>query len=373
MTEASQNQTALGHFPLVSSNATPSVALTAIVRRLSTAQSVAEVVSIVTHAARTLVGADGVTFVFRDGDLCYYADEDAISPLWKGRRFPIDACISGWCMMERRPAVIPDIYQDARIPHDAYAPTFVHSLIMVPVRQDDPIAAMGAYWASSRHASSEEVERLQAVANAASMALAQVELREERSKKLLNSELHHRMRNQLSVIHAIVRHGLRDAPEQAEAISRRIGALARANGVLTSEAEPASNLRAVALLELEPFGKSRIDLEGDEVHLASDTARILSMVFHELATNAAKYGALTTANGRVSVKWTLHNDALAVRWEELGGPAVKPANTRGFGIGFMEHLLASVGGQLLTEWHGAGIAHEIGIPLPPHIGHAPTN
>jgi hypothetical protein len=61
----------------------------------------------------------------------------------------MSACISGWCMLERRAAVIPDVYQDDRIPQDAYRPTFVR-LAMVPVRQDDPIAAMGAYWATPR-------------------------------------------------------------------------------------------------------------------------------------------------------------------------------------------------------------------------------
>jgi GAF domain-containing protein len=130
---------------------------------------------IVTSAARTLLRADGITFVLREGENCYYAEEDAISPLWKGRRFPLDACISGWCMTERKSAVIPDIYQDNRIPHDAYRPTFVRSLAMVPVRQDDPIAAMGAYWASPVDILDPEVELFQSIANAASLAMAFVE------------------------------------------------------------------------------------------------------------------------------------------------------------------------------------------------------
>ena len=106
---------------------------------------------ITTQAARTLLQADGITFVLREGDLCYYAAEDAISPLWMGRRFPLDACISGWCMIEGKTAVIADIYQDPRIPHDAYRPTFVRSLAMVPVRLKDPVAAIGAYWSYKRN------------------------------------------------------------------------------------------------------------------------------------------------------------------------------------------------------------------------------
>src|SRR5258705_3687257 len=99
---------------------------------MSLAGDVATVQNIVRLAARQLTGADGATFVLRDGDRCFYADEDAIAPLWKGQRFPMSACISGWSMLNRRAAVIEDIYADARIPHDAYRPTFVHSLVIVP-------------------------------------------------------------------------------------------------------------------------------------------------------------------------------------------------------------------------------------------------
>src|SRR5688572_23173000 len=87
-----------------------------IIRDLSTAHTLDEVMRIVRTAARNLTGADGATFVLRDGDKCFYADEDAISPLWKGQRFPLETCISGWVMLNKTPAVIKDIYEDPRIP-----------------------------------------------------------------------------------------------------------------------------------------------------------------------------------------------------------------------------------------------------------------
>ncbi|MBL9038445.1 MAG: GAF domain-containing protein, partial [Archangium sp.] len=95
-----------------------------IIQELSLARSLESVMAIVRTAARQLTGADGATFVLRDGGNCYYADEDAISPLWKGRRFPLTACISGWAMLNKQSVAIEDIYLDARIPHDAYRPTF---------------------------------------------------------------------------------------------------------------------------------------------------------------------------------------------------------------------------------------------------------
>jgi GAF domain-containing protein len=82
---------------------------------------------------------------------CYYADEDAISPLWKGQRFPLSACISGWAIINRQSVVIEDIYADERIPHDAYRPTFVKSLAIVPIRTLEPmILAAGVVGRRSR-------------------------------------------------------------------------------------------------------------------------------------------------------------------------------------------------------------------------------
>jgi signal transduction histidine kinase len=146
------------------------------VTALASARDEAGVCNIVRRAARELTAADGVTFVLRKGNYCYYADEDAIAPLWKGRQFPIETCISGWAMIHRQHVVIPDIYSDDRIPHDAYRPTFVKSLMMVPVRREDPIAAIGAYWAAYHAATPAEIGVLQSLADAAALALCNVQL-----------------------------------------------------------------------------------------------------------------------------------------------------------------------------------------------------
>jgi putative nucleotidyltransferase with HDIG domain len=154
-------------------------ALVRAIQELSLARSLPEVQQIVRVAARRLTGADGATFVLRDGERCYYADEDAISPLWKGQRFPIETCISGWSMLNRRPAVIDDIYKDDRIPHDAYRATFVKSLAMVPIRTLDPIGAIGNYWADHHQPSGQEVELLQALADSTAVAIENVRMYEE--------------------------------------------------------------------------------------------------------------------------------------------------------------------------------------------------
>lgn len=146
--------------------------------RLFFARDLTAVVSVLRTAARRLTGADGVTIVLRDGDLCHYVEEDAISPLWKGQRFPMGTCISGWAMLTGQPAVIPDIYADPRIPHEAYRPTFVRSLVMVPVGAPDPIAAIGAYWATQHTPDAGTVTLLRAIARSAALALSNVRLLE---------------------------------------------------------------------------------------------------------------------------------------------------------------------------------------------------
>lgn len=154
------------------------------VQELSLARSHEHVRDVVKHAAREIMDAEGATFVLRDNGQCYYVDEDAISPLWKGSRFPLEACISGWAMINKQQVIIPDIYVDERIPHDAYRPTFVKSLLMTPIRKAEPIGAIGVYWASEREATVEETILMQALADSTSVALESIELFNELEQRV---------------------------------------------------------------------------------------------------------------------------------------------------------------------------------------------
>lgn len=134
---------------------------------LTTAQSTKDIERIVTVASRKLVNSDGCTFVLREGTQCYYIDEDAISTLWKGKRFPMNECISGWVMEHMQTAIIPDIYTDSRMPVDAYRTTFVKSLVMVPLNKANPMGAIGNYWANFYTPSDEEIRLIETLADAA--------------------------------------------------------------------------------------------------------------------------------------------------------------------------------------------------------------
>lgn len=162
--------------------------LVEVVQDISHARDLNSIADVVRHAARELTGADGATFILRDEDKCYYADEDAISPLWKGQRFPMKTCISGWVMINAKPVMIEDIYKDPRIPIDAYRPTFVKSLAMVPIRKDSPVGAIGNYWAKNRTPTAEELSILQALADVTAVAMENVELYMRLKQKMVALE-----------------------------------------------------------------------------------------------------------------------------------------------------------------------------------------
>ena len=155
-----------------------------VVQELSLARSLKEITAIVRVAARELTNADGATFVLREKDMCYYAEENAIQPLWQGKRFPINVCIGGWCMQHKQQVIIEDVYGDERIPFEAYQPTFIKSLVMVPIRKEEPIGAIGNYWATPHRATSEEVELIQALADTTSVAIENVRVYNELEQRV---------------------------------------------------------------------------------------------------------------------------------------------------------------------------------------------
>lgn len=174
----------LTSFDAIQLDENPLDTLMGAVEKLSGATDEAQVAAIVRGAARKLTGADGISVVLKKGDRVHYVDEDAVGPLWKGQDFPQEACISGWAIMNKQTVVIEDITGDPRIPLAAYQPTFVKSLAMAPVGLPEPIAAIGAYWATMRRPTDDEVSALETMARAASVALENVRLRRELSQAL---------------------------------------------------------------------------------------------------------------------------------------------------------------------------------------------
>ncbi|MDM7915182.1 MAG: ATP-binding protein, partial [Candidatus Eisenbacteria bacterium] len=156
-----------------------SVRLAEVSRRLSALLDLESIMGVVCRAARELTGCDAASFVLREGDTVRYAAEDSPSRLWKGRSFPIDACVSGWVIRHGTTAIVTDIESDPRIPIEEYRATFVRSAALAPIRPEDPLGALAIYWAVPRRATSTEIEVLIALADAAAIAVVNARLYEQ--------------------------------------------------------------------------------------------------------------------------------------------------------------------------------------------------
>jgi signal transduction histidine kinase len=256
-------------------------ALLAVAQELSRARDLPSVMAVVRRSARAILAADGVTFVLRDGEQVFYADEDAIAPLWKGRRFPANACVSGWAIANRQTVVIPDIYKDPRVPVTAYASTFVKSMLMVPIRAEDPIGAIGAYWATCRSATAREVAVLESLAGFAAVAVANAELNQRADEALAARD------QWLGMTSHELRTPLTPARLHVEAALRALAA-GREPGELVSKLERAlSSLDRLGrvverLLDYSRFSHHGVVLEPEPLDLSA-LAREMSEAFAEPA------------------------------------------------------------------------------------------
>lgn len=176
--------------PLALGEAALQMLLTAT-RDLSRARSLHEIVYIVKRAARRLTGADGAAIILREGAQVFYADEDAIGPLWKGRHFALNEDIAGWTMVNKKATIITDVTRDDRIALNLYRPTFVKSLLIVPVDRDHPVAALANYWGAERkHKPTPEEQRLlQTLADSTAVAIDNVRQLIERNCRLADATL----------------------------------------------------------------------------------------------------------------------------------------------------------------------------------------
>jgi len=161
--------------------------LVAAAQELARARSLQDILDVVRITGRQLAGADGATFVLKDGDKCFYVDESAIGPLWKGLRFPLENCVSGWVMNNNKPVAIEDIYKDHRVPIDAYRPTFVKSMMMVAVG-NPAVGAIGNYWSTEHQATEQEISILQSLADTVAVAMENVKYYQKLQDKIKSLE-----------------------------------------------------------------------------------------------------------------------------------------------------------------------------------------
>ena len=198
--------------------------------------------------------------------------------------------------------------------------------------------------------------------------------RAEEHQSVLIRELHHRIKNTLATVQAIMESTARSSPTTDDfrtAFSGRIQSLANAHSILTDAVYQAVPLKDLLRAELNAHDEGaarRVTLTGPDVSISSDITVPLGMAVHELSTNAAKHGALSVPAGTVEVIWSVQIEAggntLVIQWIERDGPPVAPPARRGFGSKLLEHLLTSqVGGQTTLEYKPEGLYARIVIPL----------
>ncbi|CAL74442.1 conserved hypothetical protein; putative membrane protein [Bradyrhizobium sp. ORS 278] len=190
-------------------------------------------------------------------------------------------------------------------------------------------------------------------------------IEEEQYRKLLVDELHHRLKNKTSTIHAVLHQVLHDQPQVWGRIDQRIRALATADDLIARADGQGCDLKDLLMSELGPYGHVRFELNGDSLFLPAKLAVSLALIFHELATNAGKYGAFASPRGFLQVSWTMQDDRLKLTWDEAEGPALGEIGKPGFGTKLLKAALSSFDGRTETTYLATGIHCTMQCRVPP--------
>jgi two-component sensor histidine kinase len=197
----------------------------------------------------------------------------------------------------------------------------------------------------------------------------------EQRQRLLFDELNHRVKNTLAIVQSLAQHTQRSKPDPRDftrAFGERIMSLSRAHDLLTRTAWQGAPLQQVVSAVLEPFTAyaGRIDVSGAAVELPASITITLALMLNELATNAAKFGALSTDAGRVEISWTTTGasggEGLAVDlvWQERNGPHVLPPKHRGFGSRLLAASAQQIKGELDAQFAPEGLRCHLRFPVP---------
>jgi two-component sensor histidine kinase len=187
---------------------------------------------------------------------------------------------------------------------------------------------------------------------------------EEDYRKLVVGELSHRLKNSLATVHAVIHQVLREEPQMWAAVDSRLRALGATDDLISRSDRRGCDIAELLALEMAPYGYSRVTLLGSPLDIPPKLAVSLGLMFHELATNAAKYGALSTPNGFLQISWHRIGDRLSVIWDENNGPPVTAPEKTGFGTRLLASALAAFDGHVQTDYLAAGLHCMISCKIP---------
>jgi two-component sensor histidine kinase len=187
---------------------------------------------------------------------------------------------------------------------------------------------------------------------------------EESLRKLAVEELEHRLKNKNATILSIINYQLRDVPQLRTKISNRIIALSRTDDLIVASQGQGARIREILSTELGPYELSRISMRGPDFSLPPRLALTMALIVHELATNAAKYGALSTVGGKLTIRWLLEDRTLNLEWRESGGPLIASPSHCGFGLRLLSRALGQFAGAVETTFERTGLICKMKATLP---------
>jgi two-component sensor histidine kinase len=283
---------------------------------------------------------------------------------------PCGICLDlGGPVLMERPERVYDWIRDAGIsvPEVLLVPLFVHDA--------EPL---GTLWLVARRSGQFDqghARVLTELATFAGLALSMIQTREKLAaaladQELLTREMSHRVKNFFAVAEGLIRATSRHSTtkeEMTDSLSGRFRALGEAHSLVRRSARaghghPGGSLENVLWRVLSPYGPA-VRIEGPELRLGERATTNFALVFHELATNAFKHGALSRSDGWLSVDWLQEHGTIHIRWQESGGPDVRAPERAGFGSVLVNSAVSSQGGRISYDWNPDGLRVLIAAPL----------
>jgi HAMP domain-containing protein/two-component sensor histidine kinase len=309
--------------------------------------------------------------------LASYADDGGANG--HPQRLRIGEGLAGQCAADKRTILVKDLPPDTTLIGSALVKMAPRNIIVLPVlfeSQTKAVIELG----SVRSFTTLQIMFLEQLTNSIGIVLNSIaatmqteELNRELENRVaertselefLAREVDHRAKNILSVVQSICRLSKAEDPEAyMSAVEGRIRSLSIAHTLLSESRWEGADLRKLVGQVLAPYRPGATSTEGPDILLEPRTAQTIGLTLHELATNAAKYGALTASSGTVTLRWNIENAALNMTWEEAGGPTISGPISSGYGMRVIGGSAEQLGGAASFEWRPSGLRCALVIPL----------
>jgi two-component sensor histidine kinase len=319
-------------------------------------------------------GSAGVSILERETGQFRWFGLSGILSAFEGQKTPRNDSPCGVCLdiegpiLMERPERAFDWIRDANIS--------VPEVLLVPLSRTG-LDAIGTLWVVSDtigHFNSGHARMLTELASFAAMALRMIQTDEQlhaalHQQEVLTHEMSHRVKNLFSLMAGMVRMSRRGATsvdDLTDKLVGRITALSDAHALVRrqfGDSAPATTMAEIIDRILRPYGQSRWSIRGPALPVGEKATNSLALIFHELATNAAKYGAFSSEDGSVAVEWTTDDSDVALSWQEAGGPVAGPPAATGFGTRLIEATVQGDNGAIDYQWRTEGLTVQVRLPL----------